>query len=410
MEKRLPRGYGRAWLAVVGVLVACTLTAAAVYGLTATHNAAWGQATAWYAESPAAANATTVSQSNSAQSSERAIGYAKELSKAFHVAAGRVSPSVVMVINMPAAAKPTAERRRNPSEDSEEMPFGLQGTPFGDLFKNNPDLRRFFKEFPGGTAPEMPGHGAIGAGSGVIVDSAGVILTNNHVVSGGGQIMVRLADGREFKAFDIKTDPTTDLALLHVKSKTPLPAAKLGNSRAVEVGDWVLALGEPFGLEGTVTAGIVSAKGRGIGINEREDYIQTDAAINPGNSGGPLVNLDGEVIGINTAISSSNGGYQGVGFAIPDRPSEVGRRRTGEIRRRPSGLSRRDDPAGQPIAGRAVQRQDARGRVGNAGSAPFPRGKGRSEGGRRDSRFRGKGGLQPPRVAEHGRNVQGQQQ
>ena len=155
------------------------------------------------------------------------------------------------------------------------------------------------------------------AGSGVIVDPSGVILTNNHVVAGGGEIMVRLSDGREFKAFDIKTDPTTDLAVLHIKSKEPLPAAKLGDSKKVEVGDWVLALGEPFGLEGTVTAGIVSAKGRGIGINEREDYIQTDAAINPGNSGGPLVNLDGEVIGINTAISSNTGGYQGVGFAIP---------------------------------------------------------------------------------------------
>ena len=319
MEKKLSKVRGLSWLGMLAVLAALgTLAAgAAVCALTANHNATVAQATAWYAESPPAANATTASESNSGQATQRAIGYAKELSKAFHVAAGRVSPSVVMVINMPAAAKPTAERRRTPNEDSEEMPFGLQGTPFGDLFKNNPDLRHFFKEFPGGTMPETPGHGAIGAGSGVIVDPAGVILTNNHVVSGGGQIMVRLADGREFKAFDIKTDPTTDLALLHVKSKTPLPAAKLGDSKSVEVGDWVLALGEPFGLEGTVTAGIVSAKGRGIGINEREDYIQTDAAINPGNSGGPLVNLDGEVIGINTAISSSNGGYQGVGFAIP---------------------------------------------------------------------------------------------
>ena len=151
----------------------------------------------------------------------------------------------------------------------------------------------------------------------MIVDPSGVILTNNHVVAGGGEIMVRLSDGREFKAFDIKTDPTADVAVLHIKSKEPLPAAKLGDSKNVEVGDWVLALGEPFGLEGTVTAGIVSAKGRGIGINEREDYIQTDAAINPGNSGGPLVNVDGEVIGINTKIFSNTGGYQGIGFAIP---------------------------------------------------------------------------------------------
>ena len=207
--------------------------------------------------------------------------------------------------------------------------------------------------------PEMPGHGVIGAGSGVIVDPTGVILTNNHVVAGGGQIMVRLHDGREFKAFDIKTDPKTDLAVLRIKGKEPLPAAKLGDSNKVDVGDWVLALGEPFGLEGTVTAGIVSAKGRGIGITDREDFIQTDAAINPGNSGGPLVNLDGEVIGINTAISSSNGGYQGVGFAIPDQPGQVGRRTTGEVRQGASGLPGRDDPAGHPIAGRAVQGQGA---------------------------------------------------
>ena len=129
--------------------------------------------------------------------------------------------------------------------------------------------------------------------------------------------MVRLQDGREFKAVDIKTDPKTDLAILRIEGAGTLPAARLGDSNKVAIGDWVLALGEPFGLEGTVTAGIISAKGRGLGITDREDFIQTDAAINPGNSGGPLVNLDGEVIGINTAISTNSGGYQGVGFAVP---------------------------------------------------------------------------------------------
>jgi serine protease Do len=115
----------------------------------------------------------------------------------------------------------------------------------------------------------------------------------------------------------VHTDPKTDLAVLRIEGADHLTAAKLGDSDQAEVGDWVLALGNPFGLEGTVTAGIVSAKGRGIGLNERENFIQTDAAINPGNSGGPLVNLDGEVIGINTAISSNSGGSEGVGFAIP---------------------------------------------------------------------------------------------
>jgi serine protease Do len=177
---------------------------------------------------------------------------------------------------------------------------------------DNPQLRKFFKQHPG-----IP-HGVSSSGSGVIVDPSGIVLTNNHVVAGGGDITVRLSDGREFKATEIKTDPKTDLAIVYIEvSGGSLPTARLGRSSEVEVGDWVMALGQPFGLEGTVTAGIVSAKGRGLGITDREDFIQTDAAINPGNSGGPLVNLDGEVIGINTAISSSSGGYQGVGFAVP---------------------------------------------------------------------------------------------
>jgi serine protease Do len=151
----------------------------------------------------------------------------------------------------------------------------------------------------------------------VIIDESGVILTNNHVVEGRNEITVRLHDGREFKAVDVKSDPNTDLAVLRIEGAKDLKAAKLGNSDQVEIGDWVLALGHPFGLEGTVTSGIVSAKGRGIGMPARASFIQTDAAINPGNSGGPLVSLDGEVIGINTAISSRSGGNQGVGFAIP---------------------------------------------------------------------------------------------
>jgi S1-C subfamily serine protease len=208
-----------------------------------------------------------------------------------------------MITNTPAVAQTSGNRK---GSKAEEMPFEFKGTPFGGLL-NSPDLRQFFKNF--GSMPQMPGRGMPSAGSGVIVDPSGIILTNNHVVAGGGQVMVRLHDGREFKAVDIKTDPKSDLAILRIEGAGTLPAAWLGDSNKVEVGDWVLALGEPFGLEGTVTAGIISAKGRGIGITDREDFIQTDAAINPGNSGGPLVNLDGEVIGINTAISSNSGGY-----------------------------------------------------------------------------------------------------
>ena len=237
------------------------------------------------------------------------------MSKAFHAAAEQVLPAVVTITTRPAVVKVSGGRKAVPNEGDdglEEMPFGFDGSPFGDAFKD-PHLRKFF-EFHG--MPNVP-HGVSGSGSGVIVDPSGVVLTNNHVVAGGGNVTVRLSDGREFKATEIKTDPRTDVAIVRIHADGPLPAARLGRSSEVEVGDWVLAVGQPFGLEGTVTAGIVSAKGRGMGITDREDFIQTDAAINPGNSGGPLVNLDGEVIGINTAISTNSGGYQGVGFAVP---------------------------------------------------------------------------------------------
>jgi serine protease Do len=154
-------------------------------------------------------------------------------------------------------------------------------------------------------------------GSGVIVDDRGTILTNNHVVEQATEVRVALSDGRELPAKILGVDPRTDLAALRVEA-TNLPHAPLGDSDALQVGDIVLAFGNPFGLGGTVTMGIVSAIGRGnLGLADYEDFIQTDAAINPGNSGGALVNTRGEVIGINTAIFSRSGGYQGIGFAIP---------------------------------------------------------------------------------------------
>ena len=155
-------------------------------------------------------------------------------------------------------------------------------------------------------------------GSGVIVSRDGFILTNNHVVAGASRISVTLADGRRFSdAQVVGTDPATDLALLRIRANG-LPAIKWGDSKALEVGEWVLAIGNPYGLSQTVTAGIVSAKGRrDVGISVYEDFIQTDAAINPGNSGGALVNTRGELVGINTAILSQSGGNVGIGFAIP---------------------------------------------------------------------------------------------
>ena len=309
-------GESATWLAAMGVLAAIgalTVTANAM-----SHHASKDRAastTAWYAEAAPPTSIAGHANTGPAKANDT-INYAKAMSQAFHQAAEKVLPSVVMITNSPVSAEKASDQKSTPDQNSEELPFGLKGTPFGDLF-NNPQFHHFFKQFPSSPMPGMPGQGMKSAGSGVIVDPAGVILTNNHVVAGGGKVMVRLQDGREFKAVDVKTDPKTDLAILRIEGAGKLPAARLGDSSKVEIGDWVLALGQPFGLEGTVTAGIVSAKERGIGIADREDFIQTDAAINPGNSGGPLVDLDGEVIGINTAISSNNGGYQGVGFAIP---------------------------------------------------------------------------------------------
>jgi serine protease Do len=156
----------------------------------------------------------------------------------------------------------------------------------------------------------------LGLGSGVIVDQKGVILTNYHVIDGADFLDVRLADGRTFSTQDMVGDKKTDLAIVRVKSDKPLPFLTLGDSSKMEVGDRVLAVGAPFGLAGSVTHGIVSAKSRNMKMNVYEDFLQTDAAINPGNSGGPLVNLDGKVIGINSAIKSRTGGFQGVGLAI----------------------------------------------------------------------------------------------
>ncbi len=158
----------------------------------------------------------------------------------------------------------------------------------------------------------------LGQGSGFIINKQGYILTNNHVVADADEITVFLSDKREFKAELVGTDPLSDVALIRIKDSGVLPTLPLGDSDALEVGELVVAIGNPFGLSQTVTAGVVSAKGRtSVGINEYENFIQTDAAINPGNSGGPLINVRGEVIGINSALYSKTGGYMGIGFAIP---------------------------------------------------------------------------------------------
>ncbi len=205
----------------------------------------------------------------------------------------RVSPSVVKVVITGAA----------------------ENTGFEDL-NSNPLFRRFFGEQQGRGQRQMEAPKQHGLGSGVIVTQDGYILTNNHVVDHATDVKVSLQDGREFTAKVVGTDPKTDLAVIKIEAKD-LPAIQMTDSDVVEVGDAVIAIGNPFGIGQTVTTGIVSATGRSaIGL-DYEDFIQTDAAINPGNSGGALVDADGRLVGINTAILSRSGGNQGIGFAIP---------------------------------------------------------------------------------------------
>jgi serine protease Do len=219
---------------------------------------------------------------------ERTLAGLKDASSAFKQVAKLVSPSVVHIMR-----ERTATAEPDPLEEMFDRFFrGREGTP-----------RPSFKERA--------------YGSGVIVSADGLVLTNNHVAGGGGRLAVKLQDGRELPAKLIGADPRTDVAVIKLEGSSFTPA-ELGDSDALEVGDWVLAFGNPFGLEQTVTAGIISAKRRSkVGVADYEDFLQTDAAINPGNSGGPLVDISGRIVGINTAIASRSGGYQGIGFAIP---------------------------------------------------------------------------------------------
>jgi serine protease Do len=200
------------------------------------------------------------------------------------------------------------------------VPSEMEGTPFEEFFERFSDeMKRRFGSAPRGHGERqspMPNE-TRAAGSGVIVDADGYIVTNNHVVEDGREILVTLDSGKTYDAELVGRDPKTDLALIHIDADEDLSVASFGDSGAVRVGDWVIAIGNPFGLDNTVTLGIVSSRGRGIGAGPYDDFLQIDASINQGNSGGPAVNTKGEVIGVNTAIFSPSGGNIGIGFAIP---------------------------------------------------------------------------------------------
>jgi serine protease Do len=254
----------------------------------------------WIGKAPLAAQSADTAPVLDPQAQQSA----QSLSKAFRDAAQAVMPAVVKIRTY---AKVQQIERRAPRHlpGFRENPF--KGTPFEDFFDDR--WERMFDDLQ-----PMPRDGL---GSGVVIDPSGIVLTNNHVVAGTDDVYVLLPDGREYRATEIRTDPKTDLAVVWFKPDEPLPAARWGDSDSLQIGEWVIAVGHPFELDVTVSAGIISGKARSLRVAQRTDFLQTDAAINPGNSGGPLVNLRGEVVGINTAIASNSGGYQGIGFAVP---------------------------------------------------------------------------------------------
>ena len=246
---------------------------------------------------------------------------ARTAPQSFADLAQRLLPSVVN-ISTTQIVKPSSGPQQSPPQQ------GAPGSPFEDFFREFFDRRQ-----ERGT----PRRNATSLGSGFVIDPKGLIVTNNHVIAEADEITVTFSDDRKLKAKVVGRDAKTDLAVLKVEPKKPLPSLKFGDSDRARVGDWVVAIGNPFGLGGTVTAGIVSARHRDINSGPYDDFIQTDASINRGNSGGPMFNLAGEVVGINTTIFSPTGGSVGIGFAIPaklakpiiDQLIEFGRARRG---------------------------------------------------------------------------------
>ena len=224
------------------------------------------------------------------------LSFAKDVPESFADLAERLMPSVVNI-----STTQTVTTNLNP------FPFQFPpGSPFEDMFKDfgTPQKRK-----------------VTALGSGFIIDSKGIVVTNNHVIQGAEDIFVRVNGNKEYEATVIGADPLSDIAVLQIKSKEKFTSVKFGNSNKARIGDWVIAIGNPFGLGGTVTSGIISARNRSIGISRYEDFIQTDASINVGNSGGPLFDMEGNVIGINTAILGKQGSI-GIGFSIPSNSAK----------------------------------------------------------------------------------------
>jgi serine protease Do len=296
---------------------------------------------------------------NATDAATAPLGLAPVVNQAgFADLAAKVKPAVVNISITGGAEQATEQETPNLQQ---QMPSFPQGSPFGDMFRHN---------FNGQGQREM-GH-THALGSGFIVDPAGYIITNNHVVDGASKITVKLDDGQTYPAKVIGRDAKTDLAVVKIDAPKPLPYVAFGNSDKERVGDWVVAVGNPFGLGGTVTAGIVSAHDRDIDSGPYDDYLQIDAPINPGNSGGPLFNQSGQVIGIDTAIYSPNGGSVGIGFAIPSNLAQkvvAQLREHGKVERGWLGVSMQPLT---PALAKAIGRADTQGVIVDSVQADSP--------------------------------------
>ena len=278
---------------------------------------------------------------------------AQTASGAAHAAPFSFAPLVKKVV--PAVVNIAVTETVSTNDSMSQIPPELRGTPFEQQFRNRLRNRR---------------EQVLGAGSGFIIDPTGIIVTNNHVVGHADRIVVSLSNGTELPAKVLGTDELTDIAVIKVQSPDPLPAVSWGDSKHMEVGDWIMAAGNPFGLGSSVTAGIISARGRDIGAGPFDDFIQLDAPINPGNSGGPTFNLDGQVIAVNTAIVSPTGGSVGIGFAIPSEMAErivADLRDKGHIDRGWLGVSVQDSPHQTPGSGVGIAGVDRTGPAARAG-------------------------------------------
>lgn len=252
----------------------------------------------------------------------------RALSRAFRIAARKATPAVVTVYAYGQHPDRGGSERQGEGQEADPQP---SPRPQHRLGPTPPGQR----DADGDVLP------LTGLGSGVIIDPGGLVLTNHHVITAAARVVVQISDDTEVTASEVHSDPASDVAVLRIERESPFPAAELGDSDAMAIGDWVLAIGSPFKLQATVSAGIISAKNRTISRIRRGRLVQTDAAINPGNSGGPLIDLDGRVIAISTAIATRNGGYQGIGFAIPINQAEWIARELdqhGEVRRAAMGI------------------------------------------------------------------------